>query len=327
MSSVGPVDVDRWGVVSAPGSPAADHPELECEQLVERQPSQGHVALLERARVVGRLDGLGDTHEPLLASEIGGQVLGIGVAGPVERLAHRRPQARRRQAGRQPVDRHDPAGVQHLAVAIAVDRLELRVVDRQRAAEPLEPAGHDDLLAGAEPSLDEAPAEPRRFDLAGVVARAGRWSAGHVAATMPRPGHRRRGPVPRRRSPPPPRRGRPGATARAGRRSAWAGGTAGRGRHTSRAARRRVGAGWPRLSPDLASGVAQELDGVGRWRWRRWRAGSAGRRRHPTRPRSGTGSTAGRHGGPRRRPRAATSRSGAPSLRLRPDRRHRRRTG
>ena len=54
-------------------------------------------------------------------------------ARPVERLAHRDPEAGGRQAGREPVDRHDPADVEHLA--LGSDRLEVGVVEGQLPAE------------------------------------------------------------------------------------------------------------------------------------------------------------------------------------------------
>jgi hypothetical protein len=43
------------------------HAELEREELVERQPPQRGIALLERVRVVRRLDRGRDRHELLLA--------------------------------------------------------------------------------------------------------------------------------------------------------------------------------------------------------------------------------------------------------------------
>ena len=169
-SSVGVEGHDRGGVAD-PLAPPLDHPELEGEELVERQPLEGGVATLERLRVVRLLDGPGDRHESLLGQDRGRQVLGVGVPGLVERLADGRPQAGRGQAGRQPVDRHDPAGVEDLR--FAGQDLELGVVERQLAPEVLDLPGHDDLAADRQPTLDEAPAEPRRIDAAGVVLEPG----------------------------------------------------------------------------------------------------------------------------------------------------------
>ena len=98
------------------------------------------------SRVVGLLERRGDPGQPLLATEGLGQVLGVGVARAVERLADRGPQARGGQPGRQPVDRHDPAGVEDLGSLLG-DRLELGVVERQLPAEPLDLARDDDLAA------------------------------------------------------------------------------------------------------------------------------------------------------------------------------------
>ena len=101
-----------------------------------------------------------------------------------------------------------------------------------------------------------------------------------------------------------PRRDRRACASRAGRRSAAAGGTAGRGRRTSRAGYRPAAAARAAVRPDWARGVDSSS------------TGSVGGRRQPaivvglataTRPRSGTGSTAGRRGGPRPRCPAAAA--------------------
>ena len=63
------------------------------------------------SRVVGLLQRRGDAGQPLAAAEAVGQVLGVGVARAIERLADGGPQARGGQPGRQPVDRHDAAGM------------------------------------------------------------------------------------------------------------------------------------------------------------------------------------------------------------------------
>ena len=75
------------------------------------------------------------------------------------------------QAARQPIDRHDPPGVQDLAVT--GQHLELRVVDGQLAPEVLDLPGHDDLAADRQPALDEPTAEPGGIDAARVVFEAG----------------------------------------------------------------------------------------------------------------------------------------------------------
>ena len=161
------------GVADALPAPG-DHPELEREELVEGEPSQRRVAARERRRVVGLLDRLGDRHELLRGGDVGRQVFRVGVAGLVERLADRRPQADRGQPGGQRVDRHDPADVEQLGLAhLAREDLELRVVEGQPPPEVLELPGHDDLGADRQPPLDEPPAEPGRVDRARVVLEPG----------------------------------------------------------------------------------------------------------------------------------------------------------
>ena len=123
---------------------------------------------------MGLLDGAGDRHQLLRGRDLGRQVLGIGVAGLVERLADGGAQTDGGQARGQRIDRHDPAGVQQLGLAhLAGEHLELGVVERQAPAEVLELARHDDLRPDMEAPLDEPPTEPRRVDAAGVVLEAG----------------------------------------------------------------------------------------------------------------------------------------------------------
>ena len=110
----GLVEGHDGGRVADPLATPLDHPELERQQLVEGQPFERGIATLERLRVMRLLHGPGDRHEPLLGEDGRRQVLRVGVAGLVDGLADRRPQARRRQARRQRIDRHDPAGVEHL---------------------------------------------------------------------------------------------------------------------------------------------------------------------------------------------------------------------
>ena len=164
------VESDLRGGVADALATAGDHPELEGQELVEGEAAQRRVPTLERLGVVGLLDRPGDRHEPFVRDDLGRQVLGIGVAGLVERLADGRPQPDRGQAGGQRVDRHDPADVEQLGLPhLAGDDLELRVVEGQLAAEMLDLAGHDDLAADEQPALDEPAPEPGRVDAAAVV--------------------------------------------------------------------------------------------------------------------------------------------------------------
>ena len=180
-ASNGVIDGDLRRRVPHPLPAPRDHAELEREQLVERQPSERGVAALERVRVVGLLDRPGDRHEPLLGDDLAGQVLRVGETGLVERLADRRPEADRGQAAGQPVDRHDPAGVEQLGVL--GDDLELGVVEGQLAPEMLDLARHDDLGTDEQPALDEAPAEPGRVDAPGVVLESRDRALGPAAET------------------------------------------------------------------------------------------------------------------------------------------------
>ena len=176
------VDVDLRGSVADALSAPGHHAELERQELVEGQPAQRGVPTRERRRVVRLLDRPGDRHQVLRTGDLVGQVLRVGVAGLVERLADGGAQADRGQAGRQRVDRHDPAGVEQLGLAhLPGEDLELRVVQGQLPAEVLELAGHDDLGADREPPLDEATAEPGRVDRAGVVLEPGDRPLGPAA--------------------------------------------------------------------------------------------------------------------------------------------------
>ena len=245
------------------------------------------------------------------------QVLRVGETGLVERLADRRPQADRGQAAGQPVDRHDPAGVEQLGVL--GDDLELGVVEGQLAAEMLDLARHDDLGPDEQAALDESPAEPGRVDAPGVVLEACDRALGPAAeagldADV--------------------------ADARLGGDDRAVGRPAELG-HLSHLAQvvvaprqveeqvadrveveldpgppqRRAGG-----QPGPGKRGRQELDRIGRDRRDARCLG------HPIRRRSGTGRTAVRRGGPRPRRRSASSRSGAPSPPPRPGRRRRRRT-
>ena len=98
------------------------------------------------------------------------QVFRVSVPGAVECLTDRDAQTFRGEPGREPVDRHDPTGVEHLAVAL--HDLELGVVQGPATPEPLQPPGYDDLLALSQPPLDEPPPEPGGLDLTSVVAEA-----------------------------------------------------------------------------------------------------------------------------------------------------------
>ena len=109
------------------------------------------------------------------------------------------PQPGRGQARRQRVDRHDPAGVEDLR--LAGQDLELGVVEGQLAPEVLDLAGHDDLAADRQPTLDEAPPEPRRVDRCRCRPRAARSCAGSGPGSRARRGRRRRSPGPRRPTP------------------------------------------------------------------------------------------------------------------------------
>ena len=157
--------------VADPLAAALDHPELERQQLVECEPPERRVAALERIGIVGLLDRARDRDQPLRGGDVGGQVFRVGVAGLVERLADGRPQPERGQTGGQRIDRDDPARVEQLGVVR--DDLELGVVEGQPATEMLDLAGHHDLRADGQPALDEAAAEPRRVDAAGVVLEPG----------------------------------------------------------------------------------------------------------------------------------------------------------
>jgi hypothetical protein len=157
---------DRRRACPSAGPPPRDHAQLEREQLVEGEAAERRVARLERRGVVGVLERLGDGRHRLLGAQGLRQVLRVGVARLVQRLAHRLPQAGRRQAGRQPVDRHDPADVEQVR---RVRLLELGVVEHDPESAVLELARDDQLVARPEAALDEPAAEPGRLGRAGLV--------------------------------------------------------------------------------------------------------------------------------------------------------------
>ncbi len=71
--SAAAVDRDRHRSASGRGPAPGDHPQLEGEQLVEREPPERGIARLEGRRVVGRLERLGDRRQRDSASRIAGR--------------------------------------------------------------------------------------------------------------------------------------------------------------------------------------------------------------------------------------------------------------
>ena len=124
--------------------PPPHHPDLQCEQLVEREPLERGVAILERRRVVRLLECAADGRQRFVGPDRLGQVFRVMDAGLVQRLAHSGSEARGGQARGQPIDRDDATDMQEIGVVRVV--LELRIVEGQLAAEPLEPATDDDLI-------------------------------------------------------------------------------------------------------------------------------------------------------------------------------------
>ena len=116
---------------------------------------------------MGLLERGPDRDERLLRANGGRQVFRVIPARPVEGLPHGDPKTIGRQAGGQPIHRHDPPDVEHLVV-VALG-LEVRVIERELPTEALQLAGDDDPVPCVEASLDVAPPEPGRLDGSGVV--------------------------------------------------------------------------------------------------------------------------------------------------------------
>ena len=108
-----------------------------------------------------------DRNELIAIADRTRQVLRVGLAGAVQRIADCNPQASRRQAGREPVDGHDSADMEHLVV-VALG-LEIGVIEGQLPPEPLQLPGDDDAVARMEPPLDVAAPEPGRLERTGLV--------------------------------------------------------------------------------------------------------------------------------------------------------------
>ena len=113
----------RHGPLAAP----RDHADLERQQLVEGEPPQGGVAPLEVVGEVGLLERLGDRRPGRSAARRSpGRYSGYGPIA-VEGGPDGGPQRPQGEAGRERVDRDDPADVQQ----VAVRRLEGRVVEQE----------------------------------------------------------------------------------------------------------------------------------------------------------------------------------------------------
>ncbi len=185
-----------------------DHAELERQQLVERQPAQGGVAALERVRVVGLLERRGDAGR---APRSRRRRRRAGTPGRRARRG-RAPRGSRSaggpRSGRPSAGRPARSGRRGAARRPRRRRLELRVVEGQLAAEPLDLAATRRPRRRREPALDEPAPEPGRLDRAGVVLEPGDRPLDPAAGTWARRGRPRRGPGPRRPSRPRPRRGR-----------------------------------------------------------------------------------------------------------------------
>ena len=162
--------MDPRRVVPGPLPPALHHPQLEREQLVERQAPEGGIPRLERRRVVRVLDRGSDPDEPLFGEQRSRQVFGVGRAGPIDRDADLRSEPGRGQAGRQPVDRDDPAGVKQRG---AIVLLEFGVVEGHGPTATLDPAADHDRIPRLQATVDVTPAEPGRFGLARFVTEVG----------------------------------------------------------------------------------------------------------------------------------------------------------
>ena len=164
------IDDDRIRRGPATLAAAADHAQLEGQQLVEGQPSKGRVAVLQAGRKVDLVDRPADRLEALGRDQAGRQVFRVEQAGPVEGRPDPFANPGRGEARRQPIDGHDPAGVERVRAVLG---RELGVVEDRAEAALLEPPAHDKMLSGADPALDEPPPEPGCLGLTAVVGEDG----------------------------------------------------------------------------------------------------------------------------------------------------------
>jgi hypothetical protein len=144
-------------------APPGDHADLQGEEFVVGQATDGRVALGEVIRVVGRRHGGGDGW--LSADDLRRQVLGVRPEA-VQAAPDGLTQCPRRNAAREPVDGHDAA---HMEQRPAVVALEVGVVQLGTPALQLDLAARDHGVAGLELPLDEAAPEPDGLYLATVV--------------------------------------------------------------------------------------------------------------------------------------------------------------
>ena len=169
-SSIGLVaricDDHRLGGRPAALPSPADHPQLECQQLIEGEPAEGCIAVLQAGRVVDLVNRPADRLEPFGLNQIGGQVLAVHQAGSVEGCPDGLSDSRRGQTRGQSIDRHDPARVERFGAVLG---RELGVVEEGAEATLLQPAAHDEVLSCVDPPLDEASAEPGRLGLPGLI--------------------------------------------------------------------------------------------------------------------------------------------------------------
>ena len=172
------------GAASRTALPAPrDHPELEGEELVEGEPAERGVAVLERRPGSGPPRGRRRSAPAAPRARIvGRQVLRVGEAGLVERLADGR-SAGGPRSGRPSVGRSARSGRRGATRASSPTIWNSGLSRVSRRPKCLSLPETTISAPDEQPAFDEAPSEPRRIDRSLSRPRAARSSAGCGAGT------------------------------------------------------------------------------------------------------------------------------------------------
>ena len=124
------------------------HRQLQHQQFVERQPSPGLFQHLPVRRIVGLGDGLGQLHEFVAVTELGGHPVLNALLPTLQSLPSQTAHSALHQPFSEGVDGHKTPCVQQLV--LLVDELILRRLELQLSPVQLYPPAEEDEAVGAE---------------------------------------------------------------------------------------------------------------------------------------------------------------------------------